>query len=202
MKKNSGFTLVELLAVIVLLGIIMAIAVPNALKLGSNVREQSYVTKIDLIEKSAQGYGQSNIASVKRGKAPNKDQRYKCKFKYDEDDNIETVNMLSTSESEDADLGPDTFFCFAMTIDELVKTNSLDYDEKNTCGTSCSEQEKVYYDNVVVNPKDNSVINNCSVYIYYKYKRVYAHFDRTECDKVSNYGTFDSSHAYPARRNS
>lgn len=199
MKKKDGFTLVELLAVIVLLGIIMTIAIPNALKLGGNVKEQTYVTKIELIEKSAQSYGQSNISSIKSGMSPGSTTAYTCKFDYDDNDDITKAEWMPASSSPANDTN--TFPCIKVTIDDLAKSNSLDYDNKSNCGDSCTEEEKKYYDNIVINPKDNSVINNCNVYIYYKYKRVYAYFDRNECNNISPYGTFESGHSYPAKRN-
>ncbi len=46
MKNNKGFTLIEILAVIVILGIIMIIAIPNISKNISDSRKSSYVTSI------------------------------------------------------------------------------------------------------------------------------------------------------------
>jgi type IV pilus assembly protein PilA len=42
MKKNKGFTLVELLAVIVVLGIILVIAIPNIQQIITNARKEAY----------------------------------------------------------------------------------------------------------------------------------------------------------------
>ena len=81
MNRKNGFTLVELLAVIVLLGLIMAIAVPNALKLGGTVKESSYATKLDLIEEAAKSYGQANIGNVKRGLSLNGSKTTSLRYK-------------------------------------------------------------------------------------------------------------------------
>ena len=47
--KNKGFTLVELLAVIVIICLILAITVPNAFKISSKVKAKAYKTKIEQI---------------------------------------------------------------------------------------------------------------------------------------------------------
>ncbi len=193
MKKNNGFTLIELLAVIILLGIIMTIAIPNALKLGSNVKEQSYTTKIELIEKSAQSYGQSNVTSIKNS-------ANKCRFNYASgDDTVESVEWNPAASR----VNENTFPCETKTISELVQSNTLDYDETKACGTKCGNETDIeHYDNVVVNPKNNNIINECVVYIYYKYKRIYTYFDRETCDDVVTSGNFTNirGHSYPPKR--
>jgi prepilin-type N-terminal cleavage/methylation domain-containing protein len=47
MKKKNGFTLVELLAVIVVLAIIMIIAIPAVLDIMTNAKKQAFVEAID-----------------------------------------------------------------------------------------------------------------------------------------------------------
>ena len=62
MKNNKGFTLVELMAVIVVLAIIIAIAVPSAITISHKIKLKMYDTKIDMILSSAKIYGQDNPA--------------------------------------------------------------------------------------------------------------------------------------------
>ena len=54
MKKKNGFTLVELLAVIVVLAIIMIIAIPSVLDVMNNARKQSFVLYVDKVVTAVQ----------------------------------------------------------------------------------------------------------------------------------------------------
>lgn len=58
MKKNKGFTLVELLAVIVIIGIIIGIAVPSVIGISRRMQTNMYCTKITVLEKNAIRYAQ------------------------------------------------------------------------------------------------------------------------------------------------
>lgn len=60
MKNNKGFTLVELLAVIVILALITTIAVPAALSISGKIKDNLYCEKIDMILSSAKMYGEDN----------------------------------------------------------------------------------------------------------------------------------------------
>lgn len=54
MKKKNGFTLVELLAVIVVLAIIMIIAIPSVLEVMANARKSSFVLYVEKMVKDVQ----------------------------------------------------------------------------------------------------------------------------------------------------
>ena len=56
--NKKGFTLVEMLAVIVILGIIIAIAVPATISTSKKTKNQMHDTKVNMIEKAAELYGQ------------------------------------------------------------------------------------------------------------------------------------------------
>ena len=58
--KNKGFTLVELLSVIVILSVLMLIAIPTAVGVSSKVKEKLLEEKIVLAEKSAILWAQDN----------------------------------------------------------------------------------------------------------------------------------------------
>lgn len=56
--NKKGFTLVELLAVIVILAILISIAVPSTIAISNKLKENMYCKKIDSIEVAAKLYGE------------------------------------------------------------------------------------------------------------------------------------------------
>ena len=60
--KKNGFTLVELLATIVIIGMITMMAVPNVMKVISEKREKLYITTVSEIERIAGIYLTENPA--------------------------------------------------------------------------------------------------------------------------------------------
>lgn len=178
MKRKNGFTLVELLAVIVILSILMIVAVPNALKMSSKVKEKSYLTKIENIENAAKLYGENHINAVKGASC----------YAYDigADKNIKKVEALNTKTC-----GKNQFPTLVLTVQDLAESNNLSYDNTNQYKRLAPESKvglnevflKKYYDKTVVNPLNDNVINLCKVYIYYKFNNIYAWFDKTSCEK-------------------
>ena len=61
MKLSKGFTLVELLAVIVILALLLTIAVPNVISLSKKIRNNMFCTKVDNIEIASKLYGDDNL---------------------------------------------------------------------------------------------------------------------------------------------
>lgn len=58
MKNKSGFTLVELLAVIVILAILVSIAVPSTISISNKLKTNMYCSKIESIKSAAEIYGE------------------------------------------------------------------------------------------------------------------------------------------------
>lgn len=102
MKK--GFTLVELLAVIVLLGIIMAIAIPGIYKIRDKMNEKALEAKINTIETAAVSYVQSNSNLLKShyGLCDINNQNENCVCKNEDECNYQfTINIKTLITSGD-----------------------------------------------------------------------------------------------------
>ena len=59
--KKKGFTLVELLAVIIILSLVLVIAVPSVNKYIKQSKEKAYNTQISTIIEAAQAYASTNL---------------------------------------------------------------------------------------------------------------------------------------------
>ena len=60
MKNNKGLTLVELLAVIVLIALILGLGIPGINRISKNMKRKALNTKIGLIEQAGVLWGQDN----------------------------------------------------------------------------------------------------------------------------------------------
>lgn len=56
MKKNNGFTLVELLAVIAILAILVVLTIPNILDMYKKSKQKAFVADTQIIFKAAESY--------------------------------------------------------------------------------------------------------------------------------------------------
>ena len=65
--KNKGFTLVELLAVIVILGVLLIVAIPNVFGIQKRIKVEMYCTKVHNIEKAAKLYAKDYQDELKAG---------------------------------------------------------------------------------------------------------------------------------------
>jgi len=59
-RKTKGFTLVEIMIVVLIIGILMAIAVPNFIKARSNSRLQTVVANLKQIDSAKEQYAMEN----------------------------------------------------------------------------------------------------------------------------------------------
>ena len=131
MKNKKGFTLVELLAVIVLISLIMVIVVPQVQKVAKQSKVKLCKSKITLAEETLNLWGQDN---------------YRCFSRED------GCNMLDNCDTID-----DKIIC-SVKYDDLAKNNLVNYDQK------------INDVNTVINPIDNSSLNNLEFRVAYNSK--------------------------------
>ena len=62
--KNKGFSLVELLAVIILLGILAVMLIPNMYTHLQDSKEDLYNTQVNIIKEAAENYVADNIEDI------------------------------------------------------------------------------------------------------------------------------------------
>lgn len=83
--NKKGFTLVELLAVLVLISLLMGLAIPGINRISNNMKKKSYNQKIKLIESAAELWGQDNKTRLQTTKCNIDDNEVPCyKIKIEE----------------------------------------------------------------------------------------------------------------------
>jgi len=190
--NNKGFTLVELLVVIVLIGLLIAISIPAASTIIKNSKEKAYSTRIEFIESSATIFGDSNKDYVRQGIDFTTNETHTCTFGEGERPDVIYSDPLTYS-SNMLDGTTNTYLCIKVKVQDLADNNLLNYDVKDFCSgnNNCNNTNKQYYDKQILNLTNNNIINYCNVYIYYKNNRTYAYFDKKKCDGPSNSNTLD-----------
>lgn len=139
MKNKKGFTLVELLGVIVIMALLVAIAVPSTISISNRLKVKMYCSKIDSIETAAQLYGEDHQDSftetfVQDGAS------YKSRSLFVKD-LVESGNLKKDQKEEPYIVDPrnktsDELYNMPFTI--YIKYNrayvAFNQDVKDTCG--------------------------------------------------------------------
>lgn len=146
MKKN-GFTLVEILAVLVILGVLIALSVPAYTTIMLDVRRDNYNSKVTEMEIAANKYGEKVKDDVKNAGAACYNQEISSL--------VRRGYLLSESDYEDIILDPTTNKAFPGTI--------------KTCYCSSIYDIKSYYvedfNPSIVYHEGNNVLYNNKIYV-------------------------------------
>ena len=132
MKNKKGFTLIEILCVIVLIGILSVIATISIVNLSSKSKENLYCAKIELIENIAESYG--------------------IKYELELNNSNELYNGCKS---------------LKIKVRTLVDAGKLEPDKKND----------------VINPKDNTIMNDIDIILYLKNNQIKAEIPNNICEK-------------------
>ena len=147
MKNNKGFTIVEILAVVLILALLLVVGVPMISNSGKGAEKKVLQTKIDNIKQSAILYAQDK------------------KFKFE----ITGCNGCDATTpnggmDNDGDGYIDNCFCSSsgnITIETLLNEGYIAPDEESG--------------NDIYNPVDKSKsLKSCSITLYKKYGKIYA----------------------------
>ena len=139
MIKNNkkGFTLVELLSVIVLIGLLLGLGIPGINRIKQNMNKKSLNTKINLIEQAAVLWGQDNKTLLQKDDCSDVDNDNKKCYKI----KIEELISEDYLESE--------------SHNDITYTNPVDNSElKDKCVYVYKKNNRVY--------ASFSISNNCN----------------------------------------
>lgn len=132
MKNKRGFTLIEILCVIVIIGILSVIATISIVNLSSKSKDNLYCAKIELIENIAESYG--------------------IKYELELNNSNELYNGYKS---------------LKIKVNTLVDAGKLEPDKKND----------------VINPKDNTIMNDIDIILYLKNNQIKAEIPNNICEK-------------------
>lgn len=108
--NKKGFTLIEILAVIILIGLLFGIGIPGVMRISERMKEKSYNTKVGLIEQAGELWGQDNKTRL---------QTDKC----------DLDGVLSTGSPSGRE-----YNCHLIKILDLIEADYLQEDEKDNLG--------------------------------------------------------------------
>ncbi len=145
--NKKGFTLVELLAVIVLIALVSILAFSGVGAVSKAIKKSIWENKIELIENGAIRYGEDNM--------------YDLTHPFIVDGKQEDI----TCDGYIAGISHDVEICKKRSVDELLKRNYIATNERD------ENDEKI-----IINDVTDEIVNDTYVYIWVENDVVYAHY--------------------------
>ena len=155
MKK--GFTLVELLAVIIIIGVVALIAVPSVMKSIDQSKEKSYSIQVENIEISSKKWATDNIDEL--------DSEY-LNSSFVSVNMLRDLGYLAKDKIKNPKTGEEMQGCVKVAYDSASKTYAYTYDDSNTDCTNRNENGYYYQKDTDENWKRDDSNKRESIYSF------------------------------------
>ena len=129
--NKKGFTLVEILCVIVIMALITTVAVTNIINLNNKSRENLYCAKLEMIKSAAKDYGKNH-----------------------------------EKELNESNYDYEGFKSLTITVQDLILSGKISPDK----------------DDYLVNPLDNTNMNELEIVLYLKNNNINVFIDNNVCE--------------------
>ncbi len=150
-KDNKGMTLVELLAVIAILGILAILITPGILTVRSNVLKSSLKSKITSVHNAALDYAEDRVQMIPSD--------------LDLSASISIETQIERKMYSEKD-------CFNVTIGKLISEGYLSVGSAYTTGGKDSDGKNIKNSGQLINPVTNESLNGKVVCVRYDSKNV------------------------------
>ena len=158
--NNRGFTLVEVLAVIIILAIIASIAIPNVLSTINSSKDRSY----DIMIKNIITASKALYEEVEYGGELHKYTIDDTQID-NEDETSETSETVSSSTTTDEELIIEEDTSKIIITGESIKINLQTLVSNGFLSGTCYNNEEENCKKVIINPKTGNDIGNCNIII-------------------------------------
>ena len=190
--ENKDKNLVKVTIFILIITVAIILSLPLTYYYMNNSRIEAHDKKVSMIESKAIEYGNKHRDLIIKGISTFNDNPSTITINsYGENNSINTFTYNTNKKYKaDEKLSLNEYRATKIKVKDLAQDEYLTYDKTDTC-MDCTSDNKEYFNNVIINPINNNVINECYVYIYYKDNEVKAYFDKKTCDNTSDKPTLE-----------
>lgn len=149
MQKKKGFTIIEILVVIVILALLMVIAVPSIMRMSGRMKDRGLTSKLEAIKDAAVNYTQGHSNQIKSQILKENPGQTACTRSvartFDSATNTYYANNskgkrwceCANNTAGTSTTSDDCKFVFEMTVDELIEKGAYKSEQTGTGGSSC-----------------------------------------------------------------